>query len=40
MVVNLARQLDQDALVPNARLAGATPMIEWIGDDDAAVFSY
>jgi predicted peroxiredoxin len=35
-----ARALDQAALVPNAKLAGATPMVEWIGDDDATVFSY
>ncbi len=35
-----ARQLDQAALVTNATLAGATPMIEWIGDDDTTVFSY
>jgi predicted peroxiredoxin len=35
-----ARKLDQTALIPNARLAGATPMIEWIGHDDTTVFSY
>ena len=35
-----ARKLDQDGLVPNARLGGATPLWEWIGDDDATVFSY
>lgn len=35
-----ARQLDQAALVANATLAGATPMLEWIGGDDATVFSY
>jgi predicted peroxiredoxin len=35
-----ARQLDQDALVKNATLAGATPMIDWIGNDDATIFSY
>ena len=35
-----ARKLDESALVPNARVAGATPLWEWIGDDDAAVFSY
>jgi predicted peroxiredoxin len=34
-----ARKLDEDAFVPNARLAGATPLWEWIGDD-ATVFSY
>ena len=35
-----ARQLDEDQLAENARLAGATPLWEWIGDDDVAVFSY
>ena len=35
-----ARKLDESALVANASMAGATPMLEWIGDDDAAVFSY
>lgn len=35
-----ARKLDESALVANASLAGATPMLEWIGDDDATVFSY
>jgi predicted peroxiredoxin len=35
-----ARKLDESALVPNARLAGATPLWEWIGTDDATVFSY
>jgi len=35
-----ARRLDEDAMVENASLVGATPMFEWIGDDDAAIFSY
>jgi predicted peroxiredoxin len=35
-----ARKLDESELVANARLAGATPLWEWIGDDDATVFSY
>jgi predicted peroxiredoxin len=35
-----ARKLDGDAFVANARLAGATPMWEWIGDEPATVFSY
>jgi predicted peroxiredoxin len=35
-----ARKLDEGELVPNARLAGATPLWEWIGDDPASVFSY
>jgi predicted peroxiredoxin len=35
-----ARKLDESELVANARLAGATPLWEWVGDDDATVFSY
>jgi predicted peroxiredoxin len=35
-----ARKLDQNASVSNAKLAGATPMLEWLGDDPAAIFSY
>jgi predicted peroxiredoxin len=35
-----ARGLDEDDLVQNARVAGATPMLEWIGDDPATVFSF
>lgn len=35
-----ARKLDEDAFVPNARLAGATPMWEWLGDEGSTVFSY
>src|SRR5437867_2477035 len=34
-----ARKLDESAIVPNARLGGATPLWEWIGDG-ATVFSY
>ena len=34
-----SRKLDEAGLVPNARLAGATPLWEWIGDG-ATVFSY
>jgi predicted peroxiredoxin len=34
-----ARSLDDSVLVANARLAGATPLWEWIGEG-AAVFSY
>lgn len=34
-----ARKLDGDALVPQAKLAGATPLWEYIGDG-ATVFSY
>ena len=33
------RKLDEGALVDNARLAGATPLWEWIGEG-ATVFSY
>jgi len=35
-----ARKLDESSLVANARIAGATPMFDWIGDDDVTVFSY
>ena len=34
-----ARKLDEEALVANAKLGGATPLWEWI-DDGATVFSY
>jgi predicted peroxiredoxin len=35
-----SRGLDADSLVANARLAGATPLWEWIGEEAATVFSY
>jgi predicted peroxiredoxin len=35
-----ARKLDDGQLVANARLAGATPLWEWVGDEPATVFSY
>lgn len=35
-----ARKLDERELVGNARLAGATPLWQWIGDGTATVFSY
>lgn len=35
-----ARKLDDTQLGRGARLAGATPLWEWIGDDAATVFSY
>jgi predicted peroxiredoxin len=35
-----ARKLDESDLAPNARLGGATPLWDWIGDDHATVFSY
>src|SRR5438105_2021493 len=35
-----ARKLDEGGLVGNARLAGATPLWEWIGEDTPTVFSY
>ncbi len=34
-----ARALDESSLVSNARLAGATPLWDWIGEG-ATVFSY
>jgi predicted peroxiredoxin len=35
-----SRKLDETHLSANARLAGATPLWEWIGDEPATVFSY
>jgi predicted peroxiredoxin len=35
-----ARQLDESAMVAHATLGGATPLLDWIGDDNATVFSY
>lgn len=35
-----ARELDDGEFVANARLAGATPMWEWLGDEAGTVFSY
>jgi predicted peroxiredoxin len=35
-----ARKLDDAELTSNARLAGATPLWQWIGTDPATVFSY
>ncbi|HZO96752.1 MAG TPA: DsrE family protein [Gaiellaceae bacterium] len=35
-----ARKLDEAELVANARIGGATPLFEWIGEDTPTVFSY
>ncbi|MFN8175986.1 MAG: DsrE family protein [Solirubrobacteraceae bacterium] len=35
-----SRGLDGVELVANARVGGATPLWEWIGEEAAAVFSY
>jgi hypothetical protein len=35
-----SRKLDEAQLSANARIAGATPLWEWIGDDPLTVFSY
>jgi predicted peroxiredoxin len=35
-----SKKLDEGELVEHARLAGATPLWEWIGDEAATVFSY
>jgi predicted peroxiredoxin len=35
-----ARKLDESALVANASIVGATPLFDWIADDDVAIFSY
>ena len=34
------KKLDEAQLVGNARLAGATPLWDWIGEGPATVFSY
>jgi predicted peroxiredoxin len=34
-----SRQLDDSGLVANAKMGGATPLWEWIGDEPATVFS-
>ena len=35
-----SRGLDAEGFVPNARVAGATPMLEWLGDEPGQIFSY
>ncbi len=35
-----ARKLNESELVDNARIGGATPLWEWIGDEHATVFSF
>jgi predicted peroxiredoxin len=35
-----ARKLDPAEFVAHARVAGATPMFEWLGDEAGTVFSY
>jgi predicted peroxiredoxin len=35
-----ARKLHESELVANARIGGATPLWEWIGDEHATVFSF
>jgi predicted peroxiredoxin len=35
-----SRGLDEQQLVANARIGGATPLFEWIGDDTPIVFSF
>ena len=35
-----ARKLNADEFVAHARVAGATPMLEWLGDGPHTVFSY
>ena len=35
-----SRGLDADGFVANARVAGATPMLEWLGDEPGQIFSY
>jgi predicted peroxiredoxin len=35
-----ARKLDEAQLVGNAKIGGATPLWDWIGDESVTVFSY
>ena len=35
-----SRGLDAEGFVANARVAGATPMFEWLGDEPGQIFSY
>ena len=35
-----ARKISEDAFVENAQVGGATPLWQWIGDEQATVFSY
>lgn len=35
-----ARKLDESTIVGNARVGGATPLWEWVGDEPATVFTY
>lgn len=35
-----SRGLDAEGFVDHARIAGATPMLEWLGDEPGTVFSY
>jgi predicted peroxiredoxin len=35
-----SRKLSEDNLAANARLVGATPLWEWIGEESPTVFSY
>ena len=35
-----ARKLEAETFVAHARVAGATPMFDWLGDEPGTVFSY
>ena len=35
-----SRGLDAEGFVANARVAGATPMLDWLGDEPGQIFSY
>ena len=35
-----SRRLDADGFVANARVAGGTPMFDWLGDEGGQIFSY
>jgi predicted peroxiredoxin len=35
-----ARKLNETTMVAHATIAGASPMLDWLGDRDARIFSY
>ncbi len=35
-----SRALDEGSLLPNAKITGATPLFDWIGDESPLIFSY
>lgn len=35
-----SRQIDPESFVPHAKVGGATPMFDWLGDEGGQIFSY